>query len=180
MKKIEFKSFLLNEDKAYLGQKIGDILNALQELAENGKAMGTRQLIKNSEAIVNQVRRVLHSDWQKEEEKYLKPMQKVAVAIMRAIEEKDDLQSILSSASEELGKVHSDLGAPALSLGTPDDKLDSPDDEGEKPGVRPSEGPEKHKSQQGKQPTQASAQPPADSEQQPQAPEQQQPSAPQQ
>ena len=137
---LTFKSFVINESKVYLGHRIGDILNALQELVENGKAMGTRQLVKNSESVVNQIRRILHSDWQKEEEKYLKSLQKVAVAIMRAVEEKDDLESILSSASAELQKVQQDLGTPMQDLGAPEGEEAS--DEPEKASTAPPEGKE--------------------------------------
>lgn len=137
-KDIGFKYFLLNEDKVYLGQKIGDILNALQELVENGKAIGARQLVKNSEAIVNQIRRILHSEWQKEDEKYLKSLQKIGVSIMRAIDEKDDLNSILAGASSALEKVQGDLGTPINSLSTPEGKEEPVPDESM--GVAKSQG----------------------------------------
>lgn len=125
---IGFKTFLLNEDIAYLGQRVGDILNASQELADQGPSMGTRQQVKNAEGIVNQIRRILHSDWKKEEEKYLKTLQKVGVAIMRAIEEKDDLSNIINSANEELTKLQGSLGSPAHSLGTPEKEEKAPSD----------------------------------------------------
>lgn len=165
---LTFRCFLLNEDKVYLGHRVGDILNALQELVENGKAMGTRQLVKNSESIVNQIRRILHSDWQKEEEKYLKTLQRVAVAMMRAIDEKDDLESILSSANEELLKVQKDLGTPMQDLGAPEGEEAS--DEPDQASTVPSEGKDDKKGKPQQQPPQAAppaGSPPAGPPQQP-------------
>ena len=174
---LTFKFFLLNEDKVYLGHRVGDILNALQELVENGKAMGTRQLVKNSDSIVNQIRRILHSDWQKEEEKYLKTMQKVAVAIMRAIDEKDDLESILSSASDELQKVQKDLGTPMQDLGAPEGEEAS--DEPEQASTVPPEGKDDKKGKPQPQQAPPGVAPPAGSppEGPPQPPQQPPPQA---
>ena len=45
----DFKGFILNEGRAYLGIRIGDILNAIQDLEQNAKGMGTRQMVKNAE-----------------------------------------------------------------------------------------------------------------------------------
>jgi len=75
---IKFKDFLLNESKVQLGRRISDILNAMQDLTQNTKSMGTRQVNKNSEKIVNQIRRILHTNWPKVKEDNLKPLQKQA------------------------------------------------------------------------------------------------------
>ena len=126
--KISFKNFLLNENKEYLGQRIGDILTAVQDLSQNSDGMGTRQLVVNSERIVNQIRRILHSNWSKPEMKFLEVLQKVGVSIARAIEDKDDLAEILPSVSEELEKLVSKMGVPVHSLGVPANDVD---DQGE-------------------------------------------------
>ena len=126
MPDIGFKTFLLNEDAAYLGQKVGDILNASQELADQGPSMGTRHQVRDAETLVNQIRRILHSDWKKEEEKHLKVLQKIGVAIMRAIEEKDDLMGIMQAANQELTKLQDDIGSPQHALGTPEGKEKAP------------------------------------------------------
>mgnify|MGYP003335258955 CR=1 FL=1 len=117
---MNFKTFLLNEDKAYLSQRVGDILTALKELDSDSKNMGTRDLVRFSERIVNNVRRVLHSNWSKEEQKFLLVLQKVAVAIMKAIEEKNDLPTIISSSCNTLQKLVKDLGLPINKLAVPD------------------------------------------------------------
>ena len=120
MSNLSFKSFLLNENRAYLGQKVGDILTAAHELRDDAKNMGTRDLTRFSERIVNQIRRILHSHWPREEHKNLEALQKVGVAIMKAIEEKDDLPGVISGACSELEKVSSKLGVPINKFAKPD------------------------------------------------------------
>ena len=116
----EFESFVLCEHRAYLGQKVGDVLTATQELRDDGPNMGTRDLTKFSEKIAAQIRRIIHSQWPKEEQKHLKTLQKVAVAIMKAIEEKDDLQNTISGAASELEKLTGDLGVPVNKFASSD------------------------------------------------------------
>jgi len=115
--KFEFKDFLLNEDKAYLGQRVGNILSAIQDLVQNSKGMGTRQLVRNSETIVNQIRRILHTHWPQEHEETLKGLQKAAVAISKAIEDKDDLEGILQSSAQEVQGLMGDMDVPINQLG---------------------------------------------------------------
>ena len=128
---MNFKRFLLNEQKAYLGQKVGDILTATQELRDDAKNMGSRDLIRFSEKIVSQIRRILHSNWAKEETKNLKVLQKVAVALMKAIEEKEDLKQVVSGVAGILEKLSSDLGLPVNKLATSDEsEVETRDDTG--------------------------------------------------
>jgi hypothetical protein len=120
---VKFKEFILNENKAYLGQKVGDILNALQDLNDNAEGMGTKYLVQSAEGVVNQIRRILHTDWSKQEEIGLKRLQKVAVAIMKAIEEKDDLEHILQSSQKELENMMGDLDVPINKLSAGDNTV---------------------------------------------------------
>jgi soluble cytochrome b562 len=113
-----FKWFLLNENSAYLGEKMGDIMNALQDLKDNAKGMGSRHLVRSSEDLVNQMRRVLHTHWPKSEGEHLKRLQKVAVGIMKTVEEKGDLEAIISSGVEEIQKSLEKMGTPINDLGS--------------------------------------------------------------
>lgn len=113
---MEFKEFILNENKNYFGEKLGNILNALHDLIEDGKSMGVRNFSKQSEIIVSQIRSILHSGWSKSEEKYLKKLQKIGVAIMKSIEEKNNLEEVLQSSAHELEKILSDLGVPIQNI----------------------------------------------------------------
>lgn len=148
---MQFKQFLLNETRSYLGQKVGDILTAAHELRDDSKNMGSRDLTRFSERIVNQIRRILHSHWPKEEKKHLLTLQKVAVAIMKAIEEKDDLHGTIAGAAAELEKLTADLGVPIHRLGS------SPKAQSEQP--KGTAEPEKPATQQ--QPQNIMDQPPA-------------------
>lgn len=114
---MDFKNFLILEQREYLGEKVGDILTSVHELLSSEKQIGARQLVNNSENIVNQIRKILHSSWQKSERKFLKKLQKCGVAIMKAIEEKDDLKEILNSVSAELENITSKIGTPINKLG---------------------------------------------------------------
>jgi hypothetical protein len=109
---MEFKEFLLNENKSYLAQKIGDILTASQELRDDVKNMGSRDIIRFTERIINQIRRILHSNWTKEELKTLKGLQKIGVSLSKGIEEKDNLPEVISGATALLEKLSSDMGQP--------------------------------------------------------------------
>jgi len=132
---MDFKEFLLLEQRAYLGQKVGDILTAIHDLRDDAKSMGSRNLIKYSEKVVNQIRRILHQHWPREEIKHLKVLQKVAVALMKAIDEKDDLPGVVSSVAQELEKLSGKLGVPIHQLGTPDKRSEGPEDD--KQGTAP-------------------------------------------
>ena len=127
---MRFKQFLLNEQQVYLAQKVGDILTATQELRDDARHMGTRDLTRFSERIVNQIRRILHSNWPREEKKYLKTLQKIGVAIMRSIDEKDDLPGTIGGAAAELEKLVGDLGMPIHKLATTDRADVRPEDDG--------------------------------------------------
>ena len=115
---MRFKDFLINEDRAYLGIKMGDILNAIHSLSEDMDGMGPRQLATNAEKIVNEIRRVLHTHWPEDERKYLQKLQKIGVAMMKAIEEKGDLKQIVNSAKSELEQTLKNLGMPQNDFGS--------------------------------------------------------------
>jgi len=117
MSNIRFKEFLLNEEKSYLSQRVGDILTALHDLEEDIDNLGSRHVNRMAESIVNQIRRILHSNWSEKQMKYLKPLQKAGVAIMKAIEDKGDIKGILASATKEIEELSSKLGIPVSDIG---------------------------------------------------------------
>lgn len=138
---MRFKQFLLNENKAYLGLKVGDILTSVKEINDDSKTMGSRDLVRFSERVVNQIRRILHSNWSKEEKKFLLVLQKVAVAIIKAIDEKDDLPAVIASATTTLEKLVADLGVPINKFAAPD-KSSSKKDVGTAPPEKPQPQPQ--------------------------------------
>ena len=113
---MRFKEFLLNENRAYLGQKVGDILSALQQLRDDAPNMGSRNLTEYTIRIVNLIRRVLHSSWPKDEEPNLIKLQNGGVALMKAIDEKGDLPGMISAVAGAFEKLVADLGVPVNKL----------------------------------------------------------------
>jgi hypothetical protein len=122
-------------------------------------------MVRNSEVIVNQIRRILHSNWPKEEEKHLKQLQKIGVAIAKAMEEKDDLEATIAACQQALEDLSGDLGVPVNTLGSPEDAAEPQGDESQQ---APSQGEEPQQTQQppqqpgqqpGQQPPQQPGQP---------------------
>jgi 5'-3' exonuclease len=131
MFRLDLKDFLICENKAYLGQRIGDILSAVQDLEQNKGGMGTRQLVANSDRIVGQFRKILHGNWSKKEEKWLKQIQKIAVALAKSIEDKDDLENTLNAVAREIEDLMSKMNVPSNSLATPDSEDENKSTEGD-------------------------------------------------
>lgn len=127
---MRFKEFLLNEQSAYLAQKIGDILSGLHDLRDDAKNMGTRDLVQYTNEIVKGIRRVLHSSWPKEERPNLARLQKVGVSLMVAIDKKSDLPNIITAAASQLEKLVADLGVPINKMMPTDNAPASGDNKG--------------------------------------------------
>lgn len=113
---MKFRDFLLSENKAYFAQKASDILSSLQDLNSSADDMGARHLVSNAETIVNQIRRIIHTHWPQGEEANLAALQKCGVAIMKAIEEKDDLQEVLKACQQQIESMSG--GAPVNKMGS--------------------------------------------------------------
>lgn len=158
---IRFKDYLLNESTAILGQQIGDVLNAIHDMIENREGLGNRQVIRDSEGIVNQIRRILHSHWDKKDQRHLEDLQKAGVAIAKAIEEKGDLDAVIQSSSQHLEKMLSDMGVPINKLATTGTPQAAPTPLGD---------PQGEQQPQQQQPPQQQQQPPPQQQQQPPAP----------
>lgn len=126
---LSIKHFLLNEEKIYLGEKVGDILSSLQELQEDATNMGKRHLMRVVKSIVSQIRRILHGSWSYEEEPYLKELQKIGVALMRGLDTNEDLPSLVKSCTETLEQLSGKLDEPTNTLAAPATKEKSNEDE---------------------------------------------------
>jgi hypothetical protein len=114
---MRFKDFLINENKYYLGQKAGDLLTAVQGLGEDAPNLGNRALIRAAQGIVNQIRRILHGRWDDEDAKYLKTLQKVGVALCKAIDAKDELEGVIASSAQTLEAMLGKMGVPVNNIG---------------------------------------------------------------
>lgn len=114
-----FKTFIKNEEQAHLSHKINSILTAIQELEEDMGAMGLRHIAKICEDIVNQFRKILHSNWGMKQHSTLKQIQKIAVALQKAVEDKDNLKELIPAVSKELQRLTAKLGEKANNLKAP-------------------------------------------------------------
>jgi len=116
----KFENFLLNEDKNYLGNKVSDVLSALQDIQGDIDNLGSRHLSKLSESIINQIRIILHSNWNLKNIKYLKELQKIGVFIAKTIEEKGDLKQTIPAATKALEELAGKIGTKINDLTAPE------------------------------------------------------------
>ena len=107
---MSFKTFLLNEDKAYLGHKVSDVLTAVHDLQDDMENMGARQTIRLADDIVNRIRKVLHGQWSVKQQKHLETLQKAAVALKKTIEDKGDIKEMIPNVAQELEGLSTKLG----------------------------------------------------------------------
>lgn len=128
---MKFSEFILNEDKAYLGHKVGDILTAAHDLQDDIENLGARQISRMADSIVNHIRKILHQQWQPVHKKHLKELQAIAVMIKKAIDEKKqqgttfDLKETIKMCIQKLEDVSTKLGTPVNKASAP------PTDDGE-------------------------------------------------
>lgn len=115
-----FKNFLINESNSYLGHRVNDVLTALQDVQNDMKNLGTRHLSRLIENIVNEIRKILHSQWEVRQHKHLEQLQKVAVALMKTIEDKGDLRDIIPAAVQTLEGIAGKVGVKINDLQAPE------------------------------------------------------------
>lgn len=115
-----FKQFILNENKQFFASQCGDILSAIQNLEEESEYIGTRNLVRYSQNIANNLRNLIHSHWTDDLQSHLKELQKVGVAILKAIEESSDLLEVIKSSRNSLEELVKKLGLPINDVGVPE------------------------------------------------------------
>jgi hypothetical protein len=122
---MRFKDFLTNENKYYLAQKSGDLLTAAQSLGEDAPNLGNRALIRATQGMINQIRLIVHGRWDDEDLKYLKTLQKIGVALCKAIDDKEDMATVISSVQSELEDMTGEMEVPVNSVGSEDEEQDN-------------------------------------------------------
>jgi len=122
----KFKVFLFNEEKSYLGRKVAGVLTPMQELQDDMQNMGARHLIRTAEKLVNDIRKILHGHWEQQQQKHLKELQKIGVAIQKTIDEKGDLREIIPSATQSLQTLSGKLGVKVNNLQGPEMQAGEP------------------------------------------------------
>ena len=105
-----FKSFLILEEKGHLGRKISNVLTATNDLQDDMEHMGIRQVARLADDIVNQIRKIIHSQWSPSQQKHLYQLQKIGVALKKAIEDKGNVKELIPAAAQELESISTKLG----------------------------------------------------------------------
>lgn len=114
---MNFKQFLLNEDKEHLSKKIGDLLSFIQDLLEDVQNMGNRHILNAVDSIISQIRKILHGQHESEEVKYLQVLQRIGVALSLAIEQKEEnMIELLNTTKVELEDLLANMGFPTNDL----------------------------------------------------------------
>lgn len=131
-----FKWFIINEEKAYLGHRVSDVLTAVHDLEEDLPGMGSRHIQKVAEDIVNQIRRILHGQWSPRFNKDLKELQKVGVALMKAIDEKGDLKTMVPIVAQVLQNLSGKLGIKTNDVQPPEEGGETAGQNGQEMGMQ--------------------------------------------
>lgn len=116
-----FKDFLLIENKVLLYERIGDIVNALQDLSQNFKSLGRRRSTEAAKTIVNSIRSNIlqYNKWPSSEINNIKVIQSCAVAIIKSIEEsieENDLETVINKCIKILQNLISKSDTPVNQL----------------------------------------------------------------
>jgi len=123
-----FKQYLLLENEQFLAVQMNDVLQDLQNLQSEIESIGTRNLVKTSQLIGNNIRNIIKSHWDISSDKPLLTLQKCGVAIFNAIQKKSDLKEILPDIISDMNIGVSDLKSPVNKIASPSSKT-IPDDE---------------------------------------------------
>jgi gas vesicle protein len=117
-----FKEFILNENKQFFATQCGDILNAIQNIAEEASYIGERNLVKYSQNIANNIRNLIKSSRISDNDfkDHLRDLQKIATSILKSIEESSGLLDIIKSAKSSLEELVQKLGTPINNIGIPE------------------------------------------------------------
>lgn len=142
-----------------MGHRVGDVLTSLQDLQDDMENLGSRQLSKYAEEVVNQIRKIIHSQWNPKYRKDLEELQKIGVAIQKTVEERGDLKQILPAAAQALQTLSSKLGVKVNSLDAPEDmvggdniSMKDQQSTGPQPSFKKNQGNQQQQPSQGPQP----------------------------
>lgn len=117
-----FKNYLILENEQFLAVQIKNILEDLQNLQDEIESIGTRNLVKTSTVIANNIRNIVKSHWEISDKKALFSLQKCGVAILKSIEEKSDLKELIPELVKEAETALVYLKEPVNKIASPSTK----------------------------------------------------------
>jgi hypothetical protein len=120
---MNFKQFLLTENKADLGIRIGDILNSLEDLSQEIDKKG-KSLTVFAEDIVARIQAIIRADWPRDLKQYLVQIRNAVLVICKSLDgsNKMPLPEAIKVFQNGLKKVADGLGTPITDIGTPPSK----------------------------------------------------------
>jgi hypothetical protein len=92
----------------------------MQDTQEDMPNLGSRHLTKVAEELVDQIRKILHSSWSAKNQKYLKDLQKIAVAIQKTIDDRGDLKEVIPVAAQSMEQLIGKMGVKMNNLQAPE------------------------------------------------------------
>ena len=115
---MNFKDFLINENKMDLGIKIGDILNSITALSVDMDKQG-KKLNVFAEDIISRVQAILRSGWSPELKQYLQQIRNAVIEVCKSLDGSSEkpLPDALKVFSAGLQKIAVNLGTPINDIG---------------------------------------------------------------
>ena len=114
---LDFRNFILNENRQFLGLEIGKIKSSLEILSSQVKEIGTKNLVSMADKIVTKIRSLLGGHWESSDYKFLLDLQTVGVNLAKALDENDNLEQVISSSAQQLDTTLKNMGVPTNDLG---------------------------------------------------------------
>jgi hypothetical protein len=115
-----FREFLLNEEKSHLGHRLSDVLTSIRDIQDDMENLGSRHLSRLADQIVDEFRKIIHGNWGDQQVKHLKAVQRCAVALKKAIEDRDDLKEVVPAIAQELQQILTKMKIKVNDLEAPD------------------------------------------------------------
>lgn len=102
----KFKNYLITEQTNLLNDRLSPLINTMDSLKNDVAQLGNRQIIKSLTNIANEIRKILNDDWPNSTLPTLKFLQKIALFILKSIDEKsDDLKSVVDIVSQNFYSI---------------------------------------------------------------------------
>jgi hypothetical protein len=114
---LNFRNFILNENRQFLGLEIGKIKSSLETLSGQVKEIGTKNLVSMADKIVTKIRSLLGGHRESSDYKFLLDLQTVGVNLAKALDKNDNLEQVISSSAQQLGTTMKNMGVPTNDLG---------------------------------------------------------------
>lgn len=117
-KLLHFRQFILRESDEFLKEKIGKIYGDLQNIQQTMQQVGTDSLVNDVKVVISLIRAIIQGHWLKQQFKYLGVLQKVGVALSNAVEESDNLESIVNASVDMIkSQIIDKISGPINDLG---------------------------------------------------------------